>query len=216
MELTARAERARRDSVLTVARRWLRALGSSPDPRQSASSQLSRAPIVLAALDLTASDALVTALRTAAGRVLQTESWARLACVTVLKTSRVAIDATLDEQGRNVHVQRLVELKHWARPLGIAGDRITYHVLEAPDPASALIEFAHSNQVDQIVIGSRGSSTLRRYLGSVSSEVVARAECTVTVVKAADRLEAAGGADSDSLPEEGSRPSDGMPPGPHR
>lgn len=187
VERTARAERSGRAGVFTVARRWLRALGSSPDPRQSASSQLSRAPIVLLALDLTGSDALMHALRSATGRVLQIEPGVRLACVTVLKTSRVAIDSTLDEQGRNVHVMRLVELKHWARPLGLAAGRVTYHVLEAPDPASAIVEFARSNQVDQIVIGSRGSSTLRRYLGSVSSEVVARAECTVTVVKASER-----------------------------
>lgn len=187
VEKTARAERSRRDGVFTVARRRLRALGSSPDPRQSASSQLSRAPIVLLALDLTGSDALAHALRSVAGRVLQIEPEVRLACVTVLKTSRVSIDSTLDEQGRNVHVTRLVELKHWARPLGLAAGRVTYHVLEAPDPASAIVEFARSNQVDQIVIGSRGSSTLRRYLGSVSSEVVARAECTVTVVKASER-----------------------------
>ncbi|MDQ2869695.1 MAG: bifunctional serine/threonine-protein kinase/universal stress protein [Acidobacteriota bacterium] len=187
VELTARAERATRDGVLAVTRRWLSALGSSPDPRQSASSQIARAPIILAALDLSASDALTEALRATAGRVLQTQAGARLACVTVLKTSRVGMDAAVDELGRNVHVNRLVELKHWARTLGIDADRITYHVLEAPDPASALIEFARANQVDQIVIGSRGSSTLRRYLGSVSSEVVARADCTVTVVKAPDR-----------------------------
>ncbi|MEP6802281.1 MAG: universal stress protein [Acidobacteriota bacterium] len=198
--MTARAERARRDGVPAVARRWLRALGSSPDPGQSASSQLARAPIVLAALDLTASDALVDALRTTVRRVLQTEPGGRLACVTVLKTSRIAMDATLDEQGRSVHVKRLVELKHWARALEIAPDRITYHVLEAPDPASAIVEFACSNQVDQIVIGSRGSSTLRRYLGSVSSEVVARAECTTTVVKAPERIRSSAGIPSGSDP----------------
>ena len=214
VELTARAARARRDGVLAVTGRWLRALGSSPDPRQSASSQLSRAPIILAALDLTASDTLVNALRTTAGRVFQTEPGARLACVTVLKTSRIAMDAFVDDEGRNVHVKRLVELKHWARPLGIAGDRITYHVLEAPDPASAIVEFADSNQVDQIVIGSRGSSTLRRYLGSVSSEVVARAECTVTVVKAPEPPGTPGEAASDPCPEKGSPPSGRKPPVP--
>jgi len=109
---------------------------------------------------------------------------ARLACVTVLKTSRIAMDINVDEEGRNLHVRRLVELKDWARPLGIATGRITYHVLEAQDPGAAIIEFARANNVDQIVIGSRGSSTFRRYLGSVSSQVVAQASCTVTVVKA--------------------------------
>jgi len=93
------------------------------------------------------------------------------------------MDINVDEEGRDLHVRRLVELKHWARPLGISPDKITYHVLEAPDSGAAILEFALSNNVDQIVIGSRGSSTLRRYLGSVSSQVVAQAHCTVTVVK---------------------------------
>ena len=32
-------------------------------------------------------------------------------------------------------------------------------------------------------MGARGQSGMRRYLGSVSSEVVAQAGCTVTVVR---------------------------------
>jgi Universal stress protein family len=34
-------------------------------------------------------------------------------------------------------------------------------------------------------MGARGNSTLRRYLGSVSSQVVAQSECSVTVVRVA-------------------------------
>ena len=60
----------------------------------------------------------------------------------------------------------------------------TFHVLEAPDPALAIVEFAERTRVDHIVMGARGHSALRRYLGSVSSQVVAQAPCTVTVVRA--------------------------------
>ena len=102
------------------------------------------------------------------------EPRARLACVTVLKSSRIGMDL-VDAEGRNLHVRRLVELKHWARPLEIPPERTTYHVLEAPDVGDGIVEFAASNHVDHIVIGSRGASTFRRYLGSVSSQVVARA-----------------------------------------
>ena len=45
------------------------------------------------------------------------------------------------------------------------------------------MEFATRNQVDHIVMGARGNSTLRRYLGSVVAQVVAEAECSVTVVR---------------------------------
>jgi len=148
---------------------------------------VARAPIILVAIDvMSGSEALSEALRLAARRVVQTEPGARLACVTVLKPPRVAIEANSEAEGR-VRMDLLVRLKHWARPLGTDSGRITHHVLEAPDPAAAILEFARSNRVDQIVIGSRGSSTLRRYLGSVSSEVVAEALCTVTVVKAPPR-----------------------------
>jgi hypothetical protein len=46
------------------------------------------------------------------------------------------------------------------------------------------VDFARRNQVDHIVMGARGNSLLRRYLGSVSSTVVAESLCTVTVVRA--------------------------------
>ena len=138
----------------------------------------------MAAIDLSPEaeglrEALVVALR----RVLATEPTARFACVNVLKTSRIALDPMQDAQGRNPHLQRLVDLKHWARVLPVAEDRITYHVFASPDPAAAIIDYARNNNVDHIIMGARGSSPLRRYLGSVSSEVVARAPCTVTVVR---------------------------------
>jgi len=120
---------------------------------------------------------------------VQTEPGARLACVSVMKTARIGLDELVDDAGQSKHVKQLVALKHWARPLGqalqISDGRLTFHVLEAPDPAQAIIEFARRNQADHIVMGARGSSGFRRYLGSVSSEVVAETDCTVTVVRVA-------------------------------
>jgi nucleotide-binding universal stress UspA family protein len=57
------------------------------------------------------------------------------------------------------------------------------HVLEAVDPAAAILEFAEANQVDHIVIGARQNSFVRSLLGRVSSKVAAEAACTVTVVR---------------------------------
>jgi nucleotide-binding universal stress UspA family protein len=51
------------------------------------------------------------------------------------------------------------------------------------DPAT-IVSFEVEQMVDHIVVGARASSSLRRYLGSVSSRVVAEAPCTVTVVRA--------------------------------
>ena len=181
LALTERAGRTGRDPLWTVATRFVRSLGDSP--RLSPGRRLGRVPIVVAAIDLShPSEALDLAMRAEARRILR--PGARLACVTVLKTSRIGMDALVDEEGRNLHVRRLVELERWARPLNLPANRTTFHVLEAPDPGAAILEFAGANGAGQILIGSRGSSTLRRYLGSVSSQVVAHAYCTVTVVKA--------------------------------
>jgi nucleotide-binding universal stress UspA family protein len=186
VQLTARATKMHADSRLTVTKRWLRAIGIEPQPQQSAASQLSQAPIIVVAIDLAhGSEALAETLRVTTRRILQTEPGARLACITVQKTNRIGMDVTVDKEGQNLHVKHLVELKHWARALNIPEEKITYHVLEAPDAAAAIVDYARINDVDHIVIGSRGSSTLRRYLGSVSSQVVAQADCTVTVVKSA-------------------------------
>jgi protein-serine/threonine kinase len=181
--LTARAGARRGQSSWSRWRRLAGRLVAKPE-RRSITQQLGRAPIVLAAVDLTQEwEDLAEALRDTAAQVMRAAPAARLACVTVLRTARIAADSPVDAQGMHRHVQRLVQLQHWARPLGMPGERLTFHVLESPDPASAILEYAHNNQVSQILIGSRGASTLRRYLGSVSTQVVAEARCTVTVVK---------------------------------
>jgi len=101
----------------------------------------------------------------------------------VLKLGRLSIDRTLDEEGNNKHVDRLVTLCHWAQPLRLDENRLSVHVLEAIDPAAAILEFAAVNHVDHIVIGARQNSLVRALLGSVSAKVAAEAPCTVTVVR---------------------------------
>ncbi|MFA9273842.1 MAG: protein kinase [Candidatus Aquirickettsiella gammari] len=184
LRLTARAEKRGQDGLMSVLKRRFQAAGAEPFAQYSVSEHLSQAPIIMVALHLSESNVeLADDIRMITRRLLQTEPGARLACVTIRKTSRIGLDDAMVQNGQNMHVKQLVELKHWARPLQVSSDKITFHVLEAHDPAAAIIDYAHNNSVDQIIIGSRGSSTLRRYLGSVSAQVVAEAECTVTVVK---------------------------------
>ncbi|HEV2559344.1 MAG TPA: bifunctional serine/threonine-protein kinase/universal stress protein [Microvirga sp.] len=181
--LTARAERLRQDTGLEAVKRWLGARHSKPAV-PPLSTYLAQAPIVLAAVDLTpGQDDLAEALRLLVKRILSIEPGARISCVNVLKTSRIAIDILEDAEGRSLHAQRLVELRHWGATLEVPADRITFSVIEAVDPAVALIDYARRNHVDHIVMGARASSALRRFLGSVSSQVVAEAPCSVTVVR---------------------------------
>ena len=190
--LTRRAEKLQKSGAIKTFKRWFFALGAEPvAQRAHLAERLQRCPIIMAAVDIDhASSALLLQLRETARRLVLTEPGARLACVSVMKTHRIALDELVDAEGRSRHVKQLVALKHWARPISKALDldegRLTFHVLEAPDVAAAIIEFAQRNQADHLVLGARDASTLRRLLGSVSAQVMAQSHCTVTVVRAAE------------------------------
>jgi nucleotide-binding universal stress UspA family protein len=101
----------------------------------------------------------------------------------VLRQGRVTLDTTLDAQGHNKHLDRLVALRHWAEPLKLEEPRLTVHVLEAVDPAAAILDVVKANRVDHLLVGARQSSLRRTLLGSVSAKLAAEAPCTVTVVR---------------------------------
>jgi len=184
VKLTKRSERLHRDPFTTVLRRRFNQDMVRPHNKSALAAQLSSAPIVAVAIDLAeGSAALNDALRVTAGRILATLPSARLACVNVLKQGRITIDFTLDEQGHNKQIDRLVALRHWAEPIKLDEHRLTAHVLEGVDPAAAILEFAQANQIDHILIGARQDSLMRKLLGSVSAKVAAEARCTVTVVR---------------------------------
>ena len=181
--LTARAERTTRDGFVTVALRWLRARRQGPLPRRSVAGLLARAPIIMVAIDLSPdAEGLRGALAVAVRRVLdRAERPPRL-------RQRAQGLAHRDRYrcrraGRNLHLQRLVALKHWARALPPAVEKITYHVIESVDIADALVDYARNNRIDHVVVGARGAAPRRRLRGRGSAKVVAEAPCTVTVVR---------------------------------
>ena len=140
--------------------------------------------LILAAVDLAdGTDPLADAVLAETGRLLAARADSRLACLTVLKTEILREDIMADSAGRSVYIKRLVALKAWARRLGLAEERVSYHVVQAVSAAEAILHYAAHNQIGHIVLGARGASALRRHLGSVSSKVVAEAGCSVTVVR---------------------------------
>ncbi len=189
--LTERAGRLRVAGTLKSVQRWLAHLGSAKPDRSAAAG--ARSPILLAAVDVAhAEPALLDAVRHTAQRLLATEPGARLACLAVMRTAiLLGNDDLVTAEGTSRHVQLLAQLELWAHPvvkaLGLRASehalRVTYHVVEAHDAASAIVEYAHRNHVDHIVMGARSSGRLRRHLGSVSAQVVAEADCNVTVVR---------------------------------
>jgi nucleotide-binding universal stress UspA family protein len=184
VKLTQRSERLERDSWRIVLRRRFNTDLTKPRAKALVAAQLSSAPIVAVAIDLGDESAPVNdALRVSAQRLLATLPSARLACVNVRKLARLALDTSLDDQGHNKQIDRLVGLRHWAEPLKLDEQRLTVHVLEGIDPAATILEFAEANRVDHILIGARQASVMRKLLGSVSAKVAAEASCSVTVVR---------------------------------
>ena len=184
VKLTARSKKLKQDPFTTVLRRRF---GDHPFsiPQDKTPARHDRdAPILLVAIDLSPEAApIAETLRIMVARMLSTLPGARVACLNILKQGRITLDETLDAQGRNIHHQRLVELRNWAIPLDLEEGRISFHVIEATDPASAILHYANANHVDHLVIGARASSLRRSLLGSVSSQVAAQAPCTVTVAR---------------------------------
>ncbi|MGZ5803602.1 MAG: universal stress protein, partial [Xanthobacteraceae bacterium] len=188
--LTARAQATRTGGFITAFGRRLARLRPDPvDLKTRTTAPKNAAPIIIAAIDLEAAPALADAMRENLRRIIAAEPGARLACVNIFRLAKLAIDRFEDEEGRNIHLKRLAELEYWVHPIRDATGHVTFHVLEAVDPASALIEFARRSHADHIVLGARGASALRRYLGSVSAQVVSEAQCTVTVVRAGNEGE---------------------------
>ncbi len=145
---------------------------------------LATAPIIAVAIDLAHEPgALEEAVARAARRLALSEPEARIACLSVLKTRAIGMDFATNDAGESYRVLRLVALRDWSSRLGVPPDRITHHVLEGSDPAEELISFCRNNGVEHLVMGARAASAVRRYLGSVSAQVVAEAPCSVTVVR---------------------------------
>jgi nucleotide-binding universal stress UspA family protein len=194
VRLTERGRKIAPDGRMTVFRRWrkMRKIkGFAPPPRMSA--QIDKAPVMMVAVDLSPEmERLSLHLLLSVQRMLATQADARVACVNVIKTARIGIDQTTTDSGEHIHVARLVALRAWASELELPEDRLTFTILEDPDPGQAIVDHASKNKADHILMGARGHSATRRYLGSVSSQVVAEAPCSVTVIRLPETAEAEG------------------------
>ncbi len=181
--LTERAERLHRAGPLVVAKRWLRALREPVQAASSPARHLASAPHVMAAIDLDdRRDTLAKAMRNTLRRARLAEPELRITLVAVLPPPTFGEDDG-SEVAHSQQTAALVALRHWARPLGLSAEKLRIHVAEGNDPAGALLGYAAAHHVDRIIVGARGHSALRRYLGSVSARVVAEAPCSVYVVR---------------------------------
>ena len=182
VEVGERGARDRAAGWSARARRWLWARRFEPAPCPPPSADVGPASIVMVALADGEPDApLFEALRDTARRLIASDAKCRIACVTAVPPSVALSGTRFEETATGRHIQHLVELRRWARPLQLPEERVTFHVLESEKPAAALIDYAKLNEVDQILIGAPRSAA--RLFPGVSAQVVADAPCTVTVVR---------------------------------
>jgi nucleotide-binding universal stress UspA family protein len=181
--LTERATRARGGGAVAATRRWLRAFAEPPAAPITPASHMGLAPHVLVALDLDHRDeALAQAMRDALRRTLIAEPNLRVTLLAV-REPMLFTEEERREITQQSHLDGLVEMRHWASPLALGPEKARYHVMEGTDPAATLLDYAATHHVDRIIMGARGGSALRRYLGSVSAKVVAEAKCSVSVIR---------------------------------
>ena len=184
--LTPRAQKLTRDPWSARIKRRYNPDAYRPTSKRTPQldERLASAPIVAVAIDLSESHRELTlAVRAVVERLLPTVPNARLACLNVQKTNLITLDQSVDDEGHNIHAQRLAQLKEWARPIGLDQVRVTCHVLEAVDASAAILDYLRANNVDHVVLGAATGNRLRNILGSVATEIVQNAPCSVTVVR---------------------------------
>ncbi|WP_101047239.1 serine/threonine protein kinase [Macromonas nakdongensis] len=166
-------------------RRWFKAAGMHYQPSPLPQRQISEVPIVMAAVPHhDVSDATLYSLRQAVQRSLGQLPGARLAVVTVISPGSTS---STDSERSETSAQRryLGMLRTWAQPLELGPHRVSFHVLESGDVASALLAYAGGNHVSLIVMGAATHGLqLQHFVATVPTKVAMHAPCSVLLVKA--------------------------------
>ena len=93
---------------------------------------------------------------------------------------------SLEKQAEEEKKKGIEIVEEFTKKLENAGYKCE-SVLKKGDAATEIISYAKENQIDTIVVGSRGLSRLRGWLlGSVSRKIVHYAHCSVLVVKTSE------------------------------
>ena len=183
--LTQRAFKTSKAGLLTQLHRWWRARGEQPRTRPRPNAQVGSTPVVMVAVDTThPDDPRQPILQRATARVLSLSPEYRLICVSVVRAAPVGDSAGNADGTTNLHLEHLVQLRHWVEPLQLPTRRLSLHVIESMRPEGTLIEFARRNHVDLILIGAPNpNQQAMAWWRSVASGVTANAHCSVYVVR---------------------------------
>jgi eukaryotic-like serine/threonine-protein kinase len=183
--LTARGTKSRRAGLVSHVRRFLDARREHGHRLRFPKAQVSSSPIIVVAVDTShPDDERQAAMQRVTEQILSLSKEFRLICVSVIDAAPVTDGASLEESASGIHLEHLIRLRHWVEPLRMPPQRLSLHVIQAPKPANALIDFARQNNVDLIVLGVPGPDQPdQSWWQSVASSVSANAPCSVHVVR---------------------------------
>jgi serine/threonine protein kinase len=185
VKLTERADRLEPLSFWENLKRMLKAAGyePSPSPRPSLGNQ--DAPLMIAAIDTRQSDQdLRERMQTTAKNLLQAYPESRLVCISTISSTPTFEGNQENETASGIVRGHLVQLMEWAKPLKLPPERISYHVLEALDPASRIVEFAKDNDASLILIGASHKLPNKVTPWRTSmTKIVEEAPCSVHIVR---------------------------------
>ena len=187
--LTRRAARTTQPGMVEQARRWWYGRHVHLPARRLPKSQLAATPIIMVAVDTgNLDDERQPALQRTTAQILSLSAEFRLICVSVIRRLVAAEGAIDGETASGIYLDHLARLRHWVEPLRLPPRRLSLHVIESANPENALLEFAHNNHVDLIVLGAPHPSQLGlAWWRSVASGVTANAQCSVHVVRVPQR-----------------------------
>ena len=183
--LTERADRVDPLSFWENLKRMFRAAGYEPSPSPRPSVGNDDAPLMIAAIDTRQSDDdLRERMQTTAKNLLQAYPESRLVCLSTIASTPTFEGNQESETASGIVRGHLVQLMEWAKPLNLPPERISYHVLEALDPASRIVEFARDNDASLILIGASHKLPNKVTPWRTSmTKIVEEAPCSVHIVR---------------------------------
>lgn len=183
--LTERADRVEPPSFWQNLKGMFKAAGYEPSPSPRPSKGILEAPLMLAAIDTRQSDEdLRERMQITAKNLLHAYPESRLVCLSTISSTPTFEGNQENETASGIVRSHLVQLMDWAKPLKLPPERISYHVLEAMDPASRIVEFAKDNDAALILIGASHKLPNKVTPWRTSmTKIVEEAPCSVHIVR---------------------------------
>ena len=201
--LSERAERMTRPGFTTQFGLWWRSRHERQRLSRKPQMLVSQSPVIMVAVDTSHPDderhrAVQWSVRQMASLNLEF----RLVCVSAVLTPSGMEANDTERTASGQQLVHKVRLQNWIEPLRLPIHRLSLHVLESDDPATTLLDFAKSNNVDLIVLGAPApTDAAMAWWRSVASTVTANAHCSVHVVRVPTRAREDWQRSSDSAAE---------------